>query len=190
MSKDEEKEYIKIKVKRSYLAQTKTISSDIGEDFEKTFNRIYGDGLTVNQTDFMLKNELMKVQHLDKKLLEIYPFLRKTYRYEGSSYAIFDKIMHFYVDLASILLKKNFRELDILVLSKSQNIFNYLKDNYPDDYKEIKSYAVAQGRTKRYKALFSINSDLSKFQNTSHVLIKNNSDLSNEEYIKAGKMRR
>lgn len=152
--RDKEKEWIKAKIDRDSVHQIKAISGTIDISFEELLNRVIRDGLSLNQPDFLLRNEILKVQTLDKKMSELYPFLAKNYRLYGQNYLIMEKVLHFLVDLRLFLDKKKLEQSDFLVISKAQDILKYVQSNYNGEFQKIKAATKLQERTKLYKLLF------------------------------------
>lgn len=152
---NKEKEWVKVKVERTTIAQINAISTVRSIGFEDLFNVLLVDGLAHNQPDFLVQNEYFKRQRLAQKIAEIYTLKCKKPQFTDDVKTIFELIMHFFVDLIPFLRKNKFTKSDILLVSKVQDVFKYVQDNYPDDYSEIKQVIGMHGRTKTYKLLFS-----------------------------------
>lgn len=152
---DSDREYIKDRLERNYIAQMKYIGELSGERFEDVHNRIVYDGLLLNQIDPTVKKELLKRQKLHKILIDFYEILRKPCQFDPQTCIVSTATQHFYADLSPFLLKKNLTEFDKIVVSKGNEYFKCLFEEFPDDFAEFKKSIMIQQRTKPYKLLFS-----------------------------------
>lgn len=158
MSND--REFVKLNVERNSLSQIKYIAELTQEKFEDTANRIIYDGLLLNQIDPTVKKELLKRQKLHKILIDFYEILRNSCQYNPQIVSISLVTQHFYADYSPFLLKKNLTEFDKLVISKGQEFFKCLKEEFKDDFETFKKSVTLQHRTKQYKNIFDFTFDV------------------------------
>lgn len=149
-----EREYIKVKINKTVLNQIYSISRDKNIGFEELLNIILKDGLAINQSDFLLRNELLKISTMRLKLTEIYVLLGKNMPSCETFYVNTPMVLHFYADFAMFLRKKKFTECEVLGVSKIQEAFKYLKINFPEVFLQSKQCLSLQLKTKPYKTLF------------------------------------
>lgn len=185
-----DREYIKLNVERNYIAQIKYISESASEKFEDTFNRIIFDGLLLNQTDATVKKELLKKQKLHKILIDFYEILTQPCQNNPQNTSISTVTRRFYADYSPYLLKKKFTEFDKMVITKGNEYFYYLKQDFPDEFDEFKKTVTLQHRTKPYKNLFSsmMMTNLDSFSNTIKEEGNEENDLLKKNLIKSDDM--
>lgn len=156
----QEYDYLRIKVEKGKIGQIKSIH-DLQQDKEKTFEDTVRElidlGVSFRTNNFNLQNRELKIRTLDNMLLQIYPFWYETYQNSGIFVPISAKIVPFYIKIAQILYQKTpFLSEDVMevIEIEAYRIFKYLKENFKDEYQDIKTFLRNSWRNKKVKALF------------------------------------